>query len=143
VKFSDIEKEQWAELQPYMDTCLLPVTGLTGNEQPWEATHKLEILRDAMEFIEVPYKGRVVTYPAVQYVNGQAAWRQIDEICSNLKSSGYSYVIVMTASAAVSEASLAVPDLFLYVSPEELTASPDEARGRIRAQVQALWAEKQ
>ncbi|MGO4375464.1 DUF2487 family protein, partial [Paenibacillus sp. MCAF20] len=67
MKFSEIEKEQWEELRPYLDTCLLPVTGMDGSEQPYEATEWLERLRDIMDLIEIPFKGRVVTYPACHY----------------------------------------------------------------------------
>ncbi|WJH37540.1 YpiF family protein [Paenibacillus sp. CC-CFT747] len=67
VKFSEIREEQWKDLQPYLDTCLLPITGLTGTESPWMTTEALEMLRDIMDLVENPYKGRLVTYPALHY----------------------------------------------------------------------------
>ena len=69
MKFSDIDKEQWPELKPYLDTVLLPVTGLSGDEQPWEATRGLEKLRDLIDAVEIPFHGRVVIYPAYHYIS--------------------------------------------------------------------------
>ena len=51
----------------YLDTCLLPVTGLTGKESPVEAGDRLEQLRDLLDLLEIPYHGRTVTYPAWHY----------------------------------------------------------------------------
>lgn len=69
MKFSDIEEQTWDELRPYLDTAVLPVTGLNGGETPWEATRELEYLRDALDLIEIPFKGRIVTYPATIFLN--------------------------------------------------------------------------
>ncbi|QHT60554.1 DUF2487 family protein [Paenibacillus lycopersici] len=98
MKFSELSAEQWAELQPYLDTALLPVTGLTGAEMPHEATKQLERLRDVLDTIELPFKGRVVTYPAVQY----GEWtpetiRQLQSVSGNLRSVGFKYVVLASA----------------------------------------------
>ncbi|KIL41568.1 hypothetical protein SD70_06845 [Gordoniibacillus kamchatkensis] len=139
MKFSEIAKDQWAELQPYLDTCLLPITGLTGSESPWEAGDRLEELRDALDLIEIPYRGRVVTYPAVQYVPGQAGERILDDVCHALKEAGFRYVVAITAAARVSGMLPAAADLQLYVDPASLQASPDDARRSVTAQIQSLW----
>ena len=67
MKFSDIEEQNWEQLAPYLDTCLLPLTGLDGTEKPWQATNALEKLRDFLDLIEIPFRGRIVTYPAAHY----------------------------------------------------------------------------
>ncbi len=100
MKFSEIEKERWDELSPYLDTCLLPVTGMTGMEKPHEATERLEELRDMLDLVEIPFKGRVVTYPACHYQFEGAEFAQgVEEIVKRLKASGFAYVILATASA--------------------------------------------
>jgi 23S rRNA (pseudouridine1915-N3)-methyltransferase len=98
MKFSEFTADQWAELQPYLDTALLPVTGLTGAEMPHEAAEALERLRDVLDLIEGPFKGRVVTYPALQYGdwNGDAK-RTAAAVCGGLKRAGFKYVIVAAA----------------------------------------------
>lgn len=101
MKFSDIDQERWPELKPYMDTCLLPVTGLTGREEPWEVTAALERLRDVMEDIEKRYVGRIVTYPAFHYTKEEQLPKQISELCVSLRESGFAYVIVITADPLI------------------------------------------
>ncbi|WP_438445627.1 DUF2487 family protein [Gorillibacterium sp. sgz5001074] len=115
MKFSEIEKMRWSELAPYMDTCLVPVTGLTGKEPPWRATEALEQLRDAMEGLERRYVGRVVTYPAFHYTSGGDAAASLSALCRNLKeSAGFAYVVLITSdpAAALMQAPQSA-DLFL------------------------------
>ncbi|MBM7564510.1 DUF2487 family protein [Paenibacillus sacheonensis] len=98
MKFSELSAEQWAELQPYLDTAILPVTGLTGAEMPHEATRQLERLRDVLATIEVPFKGRVVTYPALQYGQWSDAFaQQVKQLSLKLRSTGYKYVFLASA----------------------------------------------
>jgi hypothetical protein len=139
MKFSEITEQAWAELHPYLDTCLLPITGLTGEETPAEAGDKLERLRDVLDLIEVPYQGRVVTYPAVQYVPGQAYAGLLETVCSGLKTAGFRYVIAVTAAACVSGMLPASADLQLYVDAEAMASSPAEAKRTVAAQIEALW----
>lgn len=102
MKFSDISREQWDELKPYLDTCLLPVTGLDGKETPYEATEKLEKLRDLMDLIEIPFKGRVVTYPASHYAESSGrAGEALERFCANLRSSGFVFIILVSADPAI------------------------------------------
>ena len=89
LKFSDISRESWPELQPYVDTCLLPLTGLTGMESPWEATETLEKLRDVIDRVEIPFRGRIVTYPAVQY-GREEGLEAVDRLCCSLREGGLS-----------------------------------------------------
>jgi hypothetical protein len=102
MKFSELTPEQWAELQPYLDTAVLPVTGMSGSEMPYEATEALERLRDLLDLIEVPFKGRVVTYPACHYGEwNEETAGQVSRLCMNLKlRAGFRYVVVATAFAA-------------------------------------------
>ena len=97
MQFSEIAQDEWEDLKPYLDTCLLPVTGLNGKESPYEATEQLERLRDLLDSIERPYHGRTVTYPAYHFTCNMAkAEDEILHIAANLKSSGFRYVIVVT-----------------------------------------------
>lgn len=101
MKFSDIREEDWLSLQPYLDTCLLPVTGLTGTEPPWQATRRLKELRDLLDLVEVPFRGRVVTYPALQYLPAADLAAEIDRLCRNLKQAGFRHCIVALPDAAL------------------------------------------
>jgi 23S rRNA (pseudouridine1915-N3)-methyltransferase len=134
LKFSDIKEEQWSELQPYLDTCLLPLTGLTGIEGPSEVTQALENLRDVMDVIEQPFTGRVVTYPAIQYVYQHTDFPEIvDQIIINLKKGGFSFVILITAATELEVLEFKEADLF--ISPE--TAASKETS--ISMLVQNMW----
>ncbi|QHW30168.1 DUF2487 family protein [Paenibacillus rhizovicinus] len=135
MKFSELSAEQWAELQPYLDTAVLPVTGLTGAEMPYEATKRLERLRDVLDTIELPFKGRIVTYPAVQYGDETpATLQQLNEVCRNLRSVGFKYVLL--ASAIPLHGSEAT-GADLVVCPEADNEVPDA--GTVNEAVRKLW----
>lgn len=139
MKFSDIHSSEWDNIKPYMDTALLPLTGLNGLETPWEATIALEQLRDVLDLVELPYKGRVITYPAVHYTIGEEPELQVNSICRSLKEAGFTYVIAMTAQEVVSAWNLAGADLFLYVNWDDVHINPEMAKQNIAQLVQRLW----
>lgn len=137
MKFSEIEASAWGELRPYLDTCLIPVTGLTGSEQPYEVTEQLERLRDLMDCLEIPFKGRVVTYPSVQYGGAEMA-AFINEICRNTKLSGFKYVIVVSADVEWEAGQLEAADVIVtaqYFPDYKESAGAEQ----IRQAVQLLW----
>lgn len=115
MKFSEIPKEKWEELSPYLDTCLLPVTGISTAVQPFEATEWLERLRDIMDLIEIPFKGRVVTYPAWHYIpDHELLKEQLNEWCNSMKIVGFRYVILVTANK---DMDLSIPSADLWFGP--------------------------
>lgn len=134
MKFSEIKKDQWPDIKPYLDTCLLPLTGLTGGEEPWEVTHSLERLADLMEEIEIPFKGRVVTYPSLHY-NGQpgALAANVNHLCMRLKESGFAYIVLISADPALSIMTFEAADLF--ITEDSSKAGP----GNIGAMLQGVW----
>ncbi|MDF2963531.1 MAG: hypothetical protein K0S39_5266 [Paenibacillus sp.] len=143
MKFSDVEQGTWEELRPYVDTCLLPVTGLTGSEPPWEATQALEELRDALDCFEIPYKGRVVTYPAFHFVSGEETSGFLKQVCRKLRENGFRYIIVISAKPVL-EPLLAgsEADLHFTLSPELLQQSLPEVKQRISDNLQLLWSKQ-
>src|SRR5690606_13690715 len=133
MKFSEVDEASWEELRPYLDTCLIPVTGLTGNEQPYEVTAALERLRDVMDWIVTPFKGRVVTYPSFQYGRDDIM-PQINEVCHHVKLSGFTFVIVV--SADVELAADKIPNADLIVAPSEFEGMQGtEASSRVSRQI--------
>ncbi|PYI54900.1 DUF2487 family protein [Paenibacillus flagellatus] len=140
MKFSDIERSAWEGLKPYLDTCLLPVTGLSGFEQPWEATQELEYLRDVMDCVEGPFKGRIVTYPAFHYIEGPHGADAVNAVCCKLKAAGFRYVIVITGHP--SAAAARIPDADLLLCPEAPDGTVLDAaafRQAVNRDVQAMW----
>lgn len=144
MKFSEITSDDWVELQPYLDTCLIPYTALTGRESPYEAVNALERLRDFLDYVEIPFKGRVVTYPAVHY--SQASQLQhLNELCSHLKAGGFKYVIVMTADEALVQANLFEADLVLSLAAfsiekeESEHTTENELKKDIQSQIYQMW----
>lgn len=135
MKFSEINEEQWGELQPFLDTCLLPLTGLTGLESPWEVTGALERLRDVMDYIEHPFNGRVVTYPAIQYKLGEGLpfAESVDELCRSIRLGGFRYIILVTADRSLVATQFSEADLFI-------TATDDASQqADIERMVEAMW----
>lgn len=136
MKFSDIAQEQWDELKPYLDTCLLPVTGLNGKESPYEATERLERLRDLMDLVEIPFKGRVVTYPACHYVTEDEQFSSaLANWCQNLRFAGFKYIILASADHAV-KLNGAGADIVLHAGPE----GDFPTREEVSEQIRALWS---
>lgn len=135
MKFSEIEEEQWEELKPYVDTCLLPITGLDGTETPAEATQCLEQLRDIMDLVEIPYRGRIVTYPAYHYFDGtQESQQAISSCCSKLKGQGYKHIILITAKTEVAfQTNMAD----LWITPTEDGKLPSDVE--ISRKIRELW----
>jgi 23S rRNA (pseudouridine1915-N3)-methyltransferase len=141
MKFSDVNEKTWDDLRPYVDTCLLPVTGLRGKEQPWEVTCALEDLRDALDLFEIPYKGRVLTYPALHYVSEDNALEQINEVCSQLKENGFAFVIAISANANLADTlAQANTDLSFTLPPRLLTESLPTEKKQIADQLMQLWS---
>ncbi|QGQ96854.1 DUF2487 family protein [Paenibacillus psychroresistens] len=138
MKFNEIQQDDWDELKPYLDTCLLPLTGLSGEESPWAVTRALEELRDIMDLVEIPYKGRVVTYPAVQYGSEDNLMiAAVANLCEKLKADSFKYVILITADDRLAKLSFKGQDLLF--SPSNLTADINEARAKVVSEVQKLW----
>jgi 23S rRNA (pseudouridine1915-N3)-methyltransferase len=141
MKFSDIDRKEWFKLQPYLDTCVLPVTGLDGTEEPWEAVQELEFLRSLLEFVEIPYKGRTVTYPALHYVNYDSPSAEtIDRVCEGLKKSGFRYVIVMTGLPDAVSLPLVHADVVLCPQDENgRTLNSEAFKAKVDESVRRLW----
>ena len=132
MKFSEFDGERWGELQPYFDTCVLPVTGLSGSESPAEATAALERLRDLLELVEIPYKGRTVTYPAMHYTADDP--EAVERTVGKLREAGFKYAIVVALAAGARRAESGAD---LWVLPEENGELPDAKA--VSEAVQAMW----
>ncbi|MHA0855414.1 DUF2487 family protein [Paenibacillus sp. CMAA1364] len=140
MKFTDISADTWLELQPYLDTCLIPFTGLKGSESPIEATTALERLRDLLDIVESRYNGRIVTYPAFHYGHHDHC-ELLNEICHKVKKSGFKYVMVMTADTYLETPQCTHADLILsqpYLQ-EELVDSNLSLSTIIQERVEKLW----
>jgi 23S rRNA (pseudouridine1915-N3)-methyltransferase len=138
MKFSEIEQSNWEELQPYLDTCLLPLTGLSGEEAPWQVTESLEKLRDLMDFVENPFKGRVITYPAIQYsTEDDQLISTVNELCLKLKKDQFKYVILISADASIGKLEFAACDLM--ISSDIIKEEVSDTKVLIFNRIQQLW----
>ncbi|WNR42428.1 DUF2487 family protein [Paenibacillus roseipurpureus] len=139
MKFNDIAPQDWPELKPYLDTCLLPITGLTGREDPMQVTSALEHLRDVMEVIEIPFKGRVVTYPALHYIISEDGSKYVEKVTQQVKQSGFRYVIVVTSCQEALTWTSKHTDLLIVVDRDQWAEQVEAIRAGITGQVQQLW----
>ncbi|MBD8497601.1 DUF2487 family protein [Paenibacillus arenosi] len=147
MKFSDLTREQWTEWRPYLDTCLLPITGLTGLESPVEAAERLGELRDWLDLVETPFHGRVVTYPAYHYSSYGTSDREdtycvIQEVVRMVKRSGFKYVIIMSCQSHISKENLSEADL--VVTPYSVKVEDGKSIAEmIETQVSQMWNSSQ
>jgi 23S rRNA (pseudouridine1915-N3)-methyltransferase len=133
MKFSDIGQEKWLEWKSYVDTCVLPLTGLNGSEEPWEATAALERLRDALDPLERRFTGRLVIYPALHYMDGQGEREHLSRVCRNLKEgAGFAFVILV-AGFISGDAQMKPEEADLWIDAGQA------ARGTADALVTELW----
>jgi 23S rRNA (pseudouridine1915-N3)-methyltransferase len=137
MKFSDFDVSSWEENRRFYDTCLLPLTGLTGMENPPDTAGALERLRDFMDLVEKPFQGRIVTYPALQY-SGEGCIGLINDICRKVKSSGFQYTVVLTADMDVTEQQIAESDLVLSL-PNLDAAQQSMISALVRGKIQEMW----
>lgn len=138
MKFSELDIDQWAELQPYLDTCLLPVTGLTGAETPPAATERIAAAGDWLAPLEASFRGRTVTMPAYHYADpaDEAEKARLERYLAAVKRTGFRYLVVVTGSEAIASAHL--PSADLIIGPAESAGEPD--REAIRRAVTGLWS---
>lgn len=124
MKFSEMNQDSWAELQLYLDTCLVPFTAMSGRQSPVEATEALERLRDFLDMVEVPFKGRIMTYPAYHYTNSEMSMT-LNTLSTELKASGFKYVVIMSADGTFEDMDIPAADLLL--SKQDLIKNQEEA----------------
>ncbi|PDO11681.1 MAG: hypothetical protein BLM47_00765 [Candidatus Reconcilbacillus cellulovorans] len=131
MKFNEIDRDRWDAWRPYLDTCLLPVTGLAGDEPPWRAAEVLRRLRDRLEPLEIAFYGRTVTFPAFHYVFGESGgedWkRALRGLCGAIRAQGFRYVVVVT------DVSLAAEEV-----AADLVVGPSEGADWA-AEIRRLW----
>lgn len=140
MKFSDFNLESWQENGRYFDTCLIPYTGLQGTENPPEVAAVLERLRDFMDRVEIPFKGRVVTYPALQYAGAESI-PLINDICRKVKSSGFQYAVVLSADVSILSHDVYESDLVLSL-PVMRSSQGNGINLYISEQIQRMWAKE-
>ena len=134
MRFSEFHEDNWGDLQPYMDTALLPVTGLTGSESPPAAADLVGAAGDWLAPVESAFKGRTVTYPAHHYI-GPGDEGLLNALCDRLKAGGFKHVVVVSGKPGWRSEDVPSADLFAF--PAEAGIEPD-AEG-IRRQVADLW----
>ena len=144
MKFSELTLAQWEEWKPYLDTCLLPITGLNGYENPIEASAKLEQLRDWIELAETPFYGRMVTYPAYHFAvpadKGDSQWETVNRLVERLKKLGFKYVVVMSSHLDLAGELLPAADLVL-TPYSQAQSEYTQASDYIKANVVEMWTD--
>lgn len=138
MKFSEMSKDSWAELQLYMDTCLIPYTALSGGSSPAEATEALERLRDFLDLVEIPFKGRIMTYPAVHYTFPEMS-RDLNWLAEQLKASGFKFVVIMSADGELNPEQIPAADLVLCRSEGIREAGEQVLSTYIGEKIRELW----
>ncbi|MFC9709923.1 DUF2487 family protein [Paenibacillus sp. NPDC056933] len=138
LKFSEMTQDSWAELQLYLDTCLIPYTALNGERSPVEATEALERLRDFLDMVEIPFKGRIMTYPAFHYTYPEMSMA-LNTLCEQLKSSGFKYVVVMSSDGVLEKAEIPSADLVLSRSILTQEVGEDEIARFVGEKIRELW----
>ncbi|HBU80069.1 MAG TPA: DUF2487 domain-containing protein [Paenibacillus sp.] len=138
MKFSEMTQDSWAELQLYLDTCLIPYTALTGKQSPVEATEALERLRDFLDLVEIPFKGRIMTYPAFHYA-GPDMSMALNTLSEQLKSSGFKYVVIMSSDGVLEQSQITSADLVLSHSILSQEVGDEGIARFVGEKIRELW----
>ncbi|WP_339256119.1 DUF2487 family protein [Paenibacillus sp. FSL R5-0713] len=138
MKFSEMTQDSWAELQLYLDTCLIPYTALSGEQSPVEVTEALERLRDFLDLVEIPFKGRIMTYPAFHYANPELSMT-LNSLSSQLKSSGFKYVVIMSSDGQLNEVEIPSADLVLSRSVLTHEVGEEGIARFVGGKIRELW----
>ncbi|WP_459280563.1 DUF2487 family protein [Paenibacillus vandeheii] len=138
LKFSEMTQDSWAELQLYLDTCLIPYTALTGKQSPVEATEALERLRDFLDLVEIPFKGRIMTYPAFHYA-GPDMSMALNTLSEQLKSSGFKYVVIMSSDGVLEQSQITSADLVLSHSILSQEVGEEGIARFVGEKIRELW----
>ncbi|QTH44882.1 DUF2487 family protein [Cohnella sp. LGH] len=134
MKFSEIDPQSWPELQPYLDTCLLPLSGLTGQESPSEATEKVARTGEWLSPLEEAFRGRTVTMPAYHYgAGGPEHIGKINELIASWRNDGFRYVVLVCGQPI----DLSEADADAYICPSAEQEEPDDRT--IAQSVADLW----
>lgn len=107
---------------------------------------ELEYLRDALDLIEIPFKGRIVTYPAMHFVKDtrqDTEGQMLEQVSAGLKNAGFRFVVVVTAKSEqeLGDTQLAGEhvDLLLRCTPDELRGPGNEAKRKAAELMANLW----
>jgi len=135
MKFSEFDRETWPALAPYLDTCLLPVTGLRGGETPDVMTDKAAAAGAWLSPVEQAFKGRTVTLPAHHYYDGgKQAQDNLNALCDNFRRVGFRYVVLVCGAADLLGKSLRAD---LILQPASMDETPDSEA--LRMKIVDLW----
>lgn len=135
MKFSELNENSWPELQNYLDTCLIPISGLTGEEAPWEATDKVASSGQWLAPLERAFHGRTVTMPAFHYItDGSMDIERLDQLCKQWRANGFRYIIAICGQPQLLTPELSVD---LIIQPASIGEEPDVEV--IRKAVTDLW----
>jgi 23S rRNA (pseudouridine1915-N3)-methyltransferase len=137
MKFSEVDANGWPELKNYYDTCLIPISGLTGEETPWEATNRVARTGEWLSPIEQNFNGRTVTMPAFHYCTwGSEDILRLERLIAQLRNNGFRYVILVCGTKeSFSEAGIIGADLL--IKPTVDNEHPDTQL--LRQQIADLW----
>lgn len=116
MKFSELSREEWFNLQPYLDTCLIPVSGIAGGEDPWEMADLAASAGAWLLPLEKAFAGRTVTLPAYHYFDGSAASAAgLKRICAGCREAGFRYVVLVCGVPGLLSGDLGAD---LYIQPQ-------------------------
>lgn len=138
MKFSEFDENSWPELQNYLDTCLISVSGLTGEEAPWEAAEKVARSGQWLAPLESAFHGRTVTMPAFHYVSSSHRshedMERLNQLCKQWRTNGFRYIIAICGQPLGLSAELNADLIF---QPTNELEEPDI--DSIRKAVTNLW----
>ncbi len=130
MKFSEFDTTTWPALAPYLDTCLLPITGLAGSETPDVMTDKAAAAGAWLSPVEQAFKGRTVTMPAFHYYEDSMQMHEnLIRMCVGFRRIGFRYVVLVSGIPGLLGAAAArEANLILQPSGEEDSPDPETLR---------------
>lgn len=137
MKFSEFDATTWPALTPYLDTCLLPISGLDGSETPDVMTDKAAAAGAWLSPVERMFNGRIVTLPALHYYDGSKMMReQLNRLCASIRRTGFRYVVVVSGTPGLLDAA-AETEANLIVQPSDPEDRPESEM--LRKAIVDMW----
>lgn len=92
MNYNEIKLEQWQEIQPFIDTVVIPVVQLKPWDEPTAISDKIKRLKTAEGWLERFFTGRILIMPEIVAVHG---WQPFDfkNAEKSFAEAGYKYVL--------------------------------------------------
>ena len=133
-EFSEITPDKWDELKPFLDTALLPVTGLDGSESPatllrnnWNVCVICLTCSSVLSAVEPSHIRRFILF-----MTSKRRVLELAQVAGNLKQAGFRHVVIVTLVEELAD------DLTSMGESIDLVITPNESE-QVQERIASMW----